>query len=347
MANKDNETIRAYFCEPNRINRRDEKYAKAKALEMVVNIYRSDKAPIFKFLEILDFFPSSAALMKTYASVFKDDKSPFFSVISLSVETIANFMKGYENSLKKHGNAYKQKIIRELKELYEGNYFEDYRFSEYIVTEYINFDESPYTEDFLKKYELTEHVFSYLVTVALHLDGDLYDKYKEKAEKNKESRKAETKSRMEKMEIGVTTGHSFDGSKFDDVEFFACLPRFDLEVFSDLEIKKTPYVYSNLRNLANLLCENNPDEVVTYVLKTIDPRNFKNPRLTVIKEAEMKNTMYSVDGKETSEERNEIVIEYMKRRGIPFYTRAFYAVLKKYLKNGYKFDTKVKEKPKE
>ena len=326
--------LKEYFTSKNRIDVTDLNYRNAIKLDKMISIFYSDDEELEKYCQMKEEFKDSKEFYKNYKYLqeFVDDN--LIKYIYGYVTVIANYLENIEQNVSKEDE-------KELIELGKYNYFEDYPYAKYFVMEYIDYNDSPYLQKFLLEKGLYEKDFNNFLTIISKVDKSLYDQYLTKEKENKMLRQLETIRKVENIRSGVTTGFTKDGEKFDEVEFFCNLPFYDQEssrlIIDDFGLTRLSKVDQRLRILLENLCSENLNEVLKYIYS----KKLVSGNPSIIKEEDIMNTRYIINGQEISNEAKQAMIDYMRERNIPFIQGAFGAVRNKYITEGL---TQNKEK---
>lgn len=328
------EKFREYFTSKSRIDVTDLNYESAIKLEKMINIFYSNDDQLNKYCRMKSIFKNSKEFIKEYKYLkdFLNDSK--VNYLYGYITEIANCLSTIEESLSKESE-------KELIELEKDNCFDDYPYAKYFVKEYIEYNESPYLKDFLIEKGIYERDFDRFTEILLRFDDPLHDQYLKKAKENKLLRRLETVRKIENIRSGITTGVTIDGEEFDAVEFFRNLPFYDLDssrvVIDDFDLNRLSRVDQRLRILLENLCPKDSNEMLKYIYSN----KLVSGNPVIIREEDIMNTRYIINGQELSNEAKQAMIDYMRERNIPFIQGAFGAVRNKYITEGL---TQNKEK---
>ena len=315
-----------YFTSKTRIDVTDKNYEIAIKLDKMIGIYNSDADALCKYTQMKDLFSSAGAFEREYAFLKQFTDAETICELYYFVQEITEYLKKYEAGLTKERE-------KELIALEKDDCFLVYPYAKYFVNEYINYDKSPYLKDFLLDKDLYQVDFDRFVMVLYRFDDVLFDQYLRKAGDNRLARQLDVIRKIENLRSGTTTGHTTDGSKFDEIEFYCNLPFYDIDssnvVCDDFKVRKAQTVDKRIRDLCDVICFTNTNDIMKYMYdhKII----YRNPSL--IKEEDIMKTNYSVNGKELTQEGKVAIVKYMKARNIPFIAPAFSAIKNRYLEN--------------
>lgn len=325
------EKLVEYFTDKKRIDVTDKNYASAIKLDKMIYLFNKDIDTLSKYYQMNLIFKNVGDFIKEYKYLkdFLDQSSVYY--LDVYVEEIAVFLNRIEKGLNKE-------VLKDYLVFEKNRYFEDYRYAEYFVSEYVNYNESPYLRDYLNEYGLQEQDFIRFTCIISEFNEELFNKYLEKNNSNQISRKSEIERKMSNIKEGVTTGFTKDGEKFDAVEFYANMPFDDQEsareIIDDFGCKKMATIDKKFRCILETLYPESSREVMSYIysnnLLTVNP--------TKINEREIRETIFINNNEALSVEGKEEIITYMKERKIPFLHSAFNAVKSKYLQEGLKIN---------
>lgn len=326
--------FKQYFAEQDEEKKeeyKDEKmFLRAVKLERIMEILNSDMLDILKISEISKIYRSADSFIREYSELEKYSDDSIIGKYVVIIKKIEEYYRKLES----------QDLIsrsKELLDMEENKYFDDYIYACEIVNEYVNYSGSIYTEDFLKEFNLRDYQFNRFVEIVANFNGELYGKYFSKSEENKKLRKYEVIEKIRKAKVGSETGFTEDGEVFDEIEYYRTLPFYTIatstEVLDDFNIKQSPYVFQKYKALIQTI---NP-EAFEPIMKYVNEKKVYLEKFpTVVTENDIMSTKYIIREQELNEKDKEIIIKYMKDRKIPFLTAAFNAVRNKYLENGLK-----------
>ena len=316
-----------YFTGKNRIDVTDKNYESAIKLDKMIEIYNSNDGKYDKYYKMKSLFTKSSAFYDKYSYLEEFSNKRKVKYLFRYVEQITLFFAEIENNLSKES----EKTIFNLK---KNHCIEDYPYAAYYVSEYISFNDSTSKKDFLLSKGLVEIDFDRFVRILVDVDSKLYDKYLEKDSRNRLNRQLDTIRKLENIRSGVTTGYTNEGYEFDEVEYYCNYPFYDQEtsrtIMDDFNLKVMSTLDQRFRVLLENLCFADANKIMKYAFD--NKLVGRNP--SKIKEEEIMNTRYIINGEELSRAAKEEIISYMKRRKIPFFTSSFTAVKNKYLNKG-------------
>lgn len=328
--------FKEYFAEKNEEKKEEYKtqrmFVRAVKLEKIMQILNSDMLDIVKISEISKIYRSADSFIGEYSELekYSDD-----SVIGNYIEIIKKIEEYYRELESKN-------LIsrsKELLDMEENKYFDDYIYACEIVNEYINYNESIYTEDFLKYFNLKDYQFNRFVEIVANFNGKLYEKYLSKSKENRKLRKYEVVEKIRKAKEAIKTGFTEDGKKFDEIEYYKTLPFYTkitaIEVLDDFNIKQVPYMFQKYKALIQTIDPDAFQPIMNYVN---EKKLYLENSPTIISEKDIKSTRFIIKGQELNQEDKEIIIDYMKKEKIPFLIAAFNVVRDNYLENGLNFE---------
>ncbi len=311
-----------------RIEKEKKYYDRAKRLEKMIEIYESDELDVRKIAKMHELYKNSQDFICQFSDLerYSDDK-----VVGYFVRKI-NAIKEYYQACEEKG------LIKEatsLIKLEEKGYFDDYVYACGFVEDFINYEDSPYISDFLEINGLNKTQFERFVEIVKTLNEDLYAKYLEKVNSNIELRKQDVIRKVNNLIEGSKNGKLSDNTAFDPVEYYANLPFYDdltsKEVLKDFNVKVNAQLSTRYRELLYFIDRENAETVLNYA--TINKLHFVNLQ-PMITENNIMSTNYIIDGYTLTDEDKINIIEYMKKRKIPFLPKAYSEVRNKYLKQG-------------
>lgn len=303
-------------------------YDRAKRLEKIMEIYESDELDVRKIAKMHELYRNSQDLICQFSDLekYSDDK-----VVGYFVRKI-NAIKEYYQTCEEKGLV---KEATSLIKLEEKGYFDDYVYACGFVEDFINYEDSPYINDFLESNGLNKTQFERFVEIVKTLNEELYAKYLEKVNSNIELRKQDVIRKINNLIEGAKTGKLSDNTAFDPVEYYANIPFYDdltsKEVLKDFNIKVNAQLSTRYRDLLYFIDRENAETVLNYA--TINKLHFVHLQ-PMITENNIMSTNYIIDGYTLTDEDKNNIIEYMKKRKIPFLPKAYSEVRNKYLKQG-------------
>ena len=323
-----------YFDNKDKVDRTNPKYAVAMKFEKMMEVFKSELIEIRKVKKMSEIFPKAAEFAKQYAFLEKLTGNEDYECFAQMAEAISEYYQTREE------NGIKDRA-KELMELEENHYFDDYRYAYDFVMEYICYDESPYLHDFLEKTGLRKSMFERFVDIIKVLNPSLYEDYLDKAAMNKNLRCLATFQKVANIRDGVTKGMTTDGRTFDEIEFFKNLPFFDKEssdeVLEDFKIPKTAMMDRRLKTLFQRLEPHTFDDIMKYIYE--NGLRFGESGYSIT-EKEIRSTKYFVAGREITDSDKDCMITYMKENKIPFLAKAFALVKDRYLNEGLELKEK-------
>lgn len=123
--------------------------------------------------------------------------------------------------LEKLNQEYRCEIERILS---ENNYLENYLYAEYVIKAFINDDRNFQRNRFFRITRTTRKIFEYSVEVVKFLNPQLYQEYLESKSDSEIKKKLHMQNNINKVALGIQTGHLIDGSKFDILDFYRFIP---------------------------------------------------------------------------------------------------------------------------
>lgn len=311
-----------------RLEKEKKYYDRAKRLEKMMEIYESDELDIRKIAKMHELYKNSQDFICQFSDLkrYSDDKVVGYFVRKVSI------IGEYYKSCEEKGLT---KVAVQLIKLEEKGYFDDYLYACSFVEEYVKFEESPYMKDFLQCFGLNESQFERFSQIVKTLNEDLYNKYLEKVNVNKELRKKEVIRKVNNLNEGSKNGRLSDNTVFDSVEYYANLPFYDdqtsKEVLKDFDIKVSSHISTRYRDLLFNLDSEKGVNILNYA--TANKLHFPHMQ-QILTETDIMNTNYIIDGYTLTEDDKTTIIDYMKKRKIPFLPKAYTEVRSKYLKQG-------------
>lgn len=311
-----------------KLEKEKKSYDRAKKLEKMIQIYEGKDIDLEKLAKMHNLYKKAEDFVKQFSDLqqYSDD-----SVLSYFVEKI-NAISEYYQTFEQNGLV---NASLKLMKFEENGFFDDYIYANEYVTDFIYFEDSAYINDFLARYELKKYEFDRYIEVIKALDPDLYNKYLQKEERNKELRRKDVLRKTSNLIEGTKTGKLSDNTVFDPVEYFANLPFYDevssKEVLNDFGIKNQSNLYARLKSLLYAIDSENAVSVINYA--NTNGLSF-GYMPSMLSKKDIIETNIIIDGyKLTIDDKIEI-IRYMRKRNIPFLPKAFDEVKKKYLREG-------------
>lgn len=318
------EKLVEYFTSKKRIDVTDLNYSSAIKLDKMISIYYSEMNPLGKYLKFKELYSSANSFLNEYKMLKNNDEClTIIDYLRNYVRVIGEFATEMENSI----TSDKEK---EYKRYNNNGFIDDYKYAYGFIMLYINYQDSPYLQDYLNSVGLSENDFNRFVNIIYELNDDLYEKYLEKSKENKKSRICEVISKMDNIH---TVLMNKDGET-DRIEFYRNLPFVDMnssnEIINDLKLKKMPTFDQRFKSLLELFY---PEDYREMTKKLYDEqlisKDFKK-----ISESEIENTNYIVNDVVVTKEMKDEIVNYMKKENLPFFVLVFNSVRDKYLKEG-------------
>lgn len=314
----------------------------------VVRIFRSNKTEEEKIQEIKQIYINSTELLNTYIEF----------IIPLANNSIINELHQIYMAMKKYdNNIIKSKEIEKSQNLIEyfnnrRMFFENYNYSRYIVTEYINDDSAYMIDEFLDRYGINRKIFDKCVRVLEELDVDLYNRYIFKEKDNITRKYMEYREIFEDIIHGIKTNKLNDGTDFDIIEFWKRVPFINSKI-ATYEFADFKKIDSNLdsksqgfkHKVKSFVEITQPKE--TELIKEFLIKHKIGTGIIKLDLINLNSNPYKIaDISLTVNEINKIV-NYMISNDIPLIRNAYIAVVEKYLNNGINIeDIKNAEKTK-
>lgn len=317
-----------YFDGQGKNSANDVRYTRAAKLEAMIKIYNSDLIEIEKVKKMSEIYPKASDFIKQFSDIeeYSDDETVGY--FANAVKVIGSYYQEQE------AKGIKQ-IGKELMELENSHFFDDYFYACDFVKEYIMYSESPYIQDFLKSVNLKQYQFDRFAMIVMALNEDLYEELIRKEQCNQTLRRLEVMQKVENIKNGVNNGSIRGNEPYDVVEFYKNIPFYDrdssAEIMEDFDIKKGATVDLRFKSLFEKLEPSYSKSIQYYMTENKLHFGFNEPMLT---EKEIRDTKYISNGVALTDEDKENMINYMKSNHIPFLIRAFNAVKEKYLTTG-------------
>lgn len=327
-----------YFTSKERVDVTDKNFEKAIKLDKMIALINNEEIDkLKKYYEMKQLFKSADKFEKEYSFLREFDYDDKVYYLLLYVDQITNYLRRIEEGLSKD-------IEKELLEYEKNQMLDDYPYAQYFVCKYIEYNDSPFFNDFLEYANITEPDFKRFVGIIFQLDDLLYEKYEEKAKLNRDLRIDTTLIKLTNINDGVTTGYTQDGEKFDAVSFYKNLPFIDLngssEILEDFDIKKTPSIDKRLQSLFMKEYAENVRKIMEYIYTN----GLFSHSIKTVSEKSIMGMNFIINGVALSDEEKKLIIDYMKNNNIPLFLQAFCAVRNKYLEEGLSIDKDVLKK---
>lgn len=311
-----------------KLEKEKKSYDRAKKLEKMIQIYEGNDIDLEKVAKMHDLYKKSEDFVSQFSDLQRYSDDSVLSYFVAKINAIADYYKSFEqNGLVKASLTFMS--------FEEKGFFDDYIYANEYVTDYIYFEDSPYINDFLARYNLRKYEFDRYIEAIKSLDPDLYNRYLTKEMNNKELRKKDVLRKISNLIEGVKTGKLGDNTDFNTVEYFANLPFYDdvssKEVLNDFGIKLQSNLSLRLKALLFAIDNENTPSVLNYA--NANRLNFDYMQRMISKKEIIETNIIMDHYKLTLEDKIEI-INYMRKRKIPFLPKAFDEVKKKYLKEG-------------
>lgn len=281
-------------------------------LNKAYDIINSNDNEYSKAIKLLSLYKNSEELRKTYSLFLKHGSTD--NKLEIAREALNNF----DEILTAFISLEKKGIIDDAKYVLSiNNYFENYKYADFVIKYYINSSESYKEKIFLDELGIDKEVFEFCVETIELLNVDLFKQYKLKKEQNNKIRCMKNAVTITKLANEIKTGISSDGTAFDLLEF----------------LKRVPFKNSKnfVHSIEDFMKRNNPQEcniIMGYIRRNRLhlPSAFK---LLDIRAIYSIKTI--VNGVEITNEDNNLIIEYLNINNIPLINSAYILVRKKYL----------------
>lgn len=317
------------------------KYSRAAALKKCIEIVESNDSDYEKAYQISLIYSNPGKLDSTTRELEKYKDDEYLGSFVEKIEKLNSFYADIYNSGKVNDIRYLMAI---------KDYLLSYKYSEFLISSYIESDNSYFISKFLNRYGIDKDTFEFCLDAVREVDPILYKKYEEKAIENKEIRTACVKDSLDNIIEGIKTGYLKDGSKFDLSEFFRLFPFRDnasvSELTSDIGLVNKLILFPSARRYL----ENTYPEYVAPIFKYISANRLNITRdlntydaYLPIRISEIYKTKHIVNGKEVTDSDKDNVLAYMMEKEMPMVSRAYSATLDKYLRGELTID---KEKQK-
>lgn len=305
----------------NKVDRNDRTYK----LERMMEIYNSSMLELEKLLQMSQVYKSSEMFLRAFRDLEKVADDEFFGHYLEIIKEIYEFYRVREE----------QDLIRvakELKQVEESKYMEDFSGACQLVESYLAYEDSPFLSEFVKVYGINESAFLRCVNIIHDLDEDeLYKKFLEKYERNVKEVKAMTLNKVNNLRSGAITGLLPNGEEFTRIEAYKNLPFYDEhtanEVIGYFNVPNSSSVTRKLKNLAGALIPEDKDKVLKYIYEN---EILGNGNPTILKEEEIYSTKIIYEDKEMTDADKTAIINYMKEEKMPPLLRAFNEVRNAY-----------------
>ena len=314
----------AYFNGDIPMNKVEKKTNRAYKLEEAMRIYNSDMLIIRKIDAIRQIFKSSTEVKKNFSDLEKYQDDQVLSKYYEMSEMIYSFLKDAEET-----NLVD--VSKDLLQKEEKGYFDYYYAACQLLDLYLSYTDSESMVEFCKTYNVSENTVLDLMEILNYLNPELYDKFLEKYNRDKEKRKAITVEKYHNLYHGITTGLLPNEEKFDELEAFKNLPFYDemtsKEILSDFGVKSATYIDQRLRNLFDYFDSSKTKLMIDYLHENKIIGNISS----TMTEKEILSTNYVIRERELTTEDKEAIIKYMRDNKVPFIVRAFNVVRDRYL----------------
>ena len=299
-------------------------YSRGIKFEEMSRIIDSDLGILRKIEALSKIYKSHDQLVAAFEDLEELKEIPEFAPLYEKYKQISTFYRVCEeNGL--------IEVAKDLIHLEEANYFDDYGYARQFIEDYINYNDSPYTSDFLKESGLTEMTFNRFIEIISELDSDLYDKFVEKEQFNKGLRILEVTGRMNNIKTGVKTGKLPNGEEFDRLAFYANFPfykeEYTREILKDFNARNAGYIDQRFKALMQQMVPESTYDILKYVFDN----KLLSSTSTPINEKVINNTRNIINGREITDEEKAKMIEYMNDNRISWLTIGFQEVRDRYL----------------
>lgn len=313
------------------INNRKEK------LEKMMAIYNSDSPMDVKISEMTKLYENPFAFLKSFNYFIKlsSDKPSLIKKFNPCEEIYSFYQKAYDEGLVRdvlYYNKYK-------------NYFANYDYARFILSEYVKSPDSFDTCKWLDEYGLDSDTLDYCAGVIEELDSSLFDEYSSKVALNSKVRATIAKDKLDNIISGIETGYLLDGSEFNEIEFFKLLPFYNKESAKEISsdfgiVSSVAEVWDRLRVLVRELYPESLGKFYSYT----NARRINNRALESFNIDDIYNTFVSVNGRVVTDEEKTEILKYMEENSIPMISKAYTLVRNQFLVNGFShnLDPKVK-----
>lgn len=243
---------------------------------------------------------------------------------------------GFVSKLQEIDSFYKKSLddgtLTEVNSLMKmENYFKSYEYASFIISSYVNYDNSPYLSKFLEEYGLDSGIFDYCLKVVAEFDPDLYKEYVKKSLENRVNRISKNTANLGNIANGVKTGYTLDGKVFDIIEFLKRIPFWDLEssreVLDDFGVRKGSEFSLRIRALIKQVMP----EYYHEILKYLNENNIDTYYFQPLREKDVYGIKLTVNGREVTKEDKDIIMNYIKENDLPMVVKSYEVVRNKYL----------------
>lgn len=276
-----------------------------------LDIIKSSEKDYEKAFKLYGLYRSSQELRRscTYFIKFGDDDDR----LDYAREALDNFDNIYNKYIEYENNGIMKDIAYFLR---KQDYFINYNYAKFVVSCYINFENSYKEAIFLPEIGIDKKIFEFCVKTIEELDIDLYKKYLEKREANNKIRFIKNKLTIKELAEGIRTGFLPNGDTFDMLEF----------------IKRVPFKGKDFANIiADFMKTSNMPEftiIMNYINnnKLYLPSTFKE-----IDICELYSIKMVVGNRELMKEDIDYIIEYLNLKNIIITYKTFTLARNKYL----------------
>lgn len=195
----------------------DEQIAeKLSNLLSIISIIDSESKDYEKAYQICKIYKNAEAFRKAYGLILKFGKNdPMFNQYLEKIPQIYSQLLEYE----------KRDIIANVNYVINvEHYINNYKYAEFVIESFIASDHSYQMANFLEELGIDEEIFDYCLKTADELDQNLLDRYKQKKEEDKKNRYLANIYTFKNLANGIRTGFLFDGTPFDELEFWKRVP---------------------------------------------------------------------------------------------------------------------------
>jgi len=305
-----------YKCSKEELNKR------IAELKVVSNILLTDGNEYSKIEFLLTMFRNSDEFKRKYALIVKNGKEDS-SLDSIRFE-LDHFDLLYE-LFKKYE---KENVVRDIKNIWIlEKYNKNYEYAKFVISSYINSDESINEKEFLQDLGIDKDVFEYCEHTIDLLDHDLYEQFLDKKNTNQKKRIVDNAKITKDLIIGIKTGILPDETPFSTLEFLKRMPfkNNDDPVRTLHDFVKKVYP-KQLSIMTGYLHQNN----LYSLIKPIDSKGIK----------ECKTIIHGV---EITDEMNQAIVDYLRVNHLPLF-QASYLIAREKLLNGEFTIESVKQK---
>lgn len=297
-------------------------------IDLGYNILQTNICDYQKVYEIVKYFKNSEVLLnKIY-----DFLIPYMdnNYIKKAIELYL-FLNKYDDVIEKIKIDYE---YIEEQQMLKKNYL----YAKFIINEYINDPLSYRLSYFLDKFGIDSETFLFCIETIKNLDYDLFDKYSNKYEKDKEQRFNTLLYTMKNIINGIKTGYLFDGTEFNELEFWRIIPFInrdygnnELDDLKEIDCKVTrhnsftervrDFTLHFLPNDHHYICEYLRDnKIQERSILYFDDNIYTNVNIVINDRIVTKNDI-------------TLVINYIKNNNLPRIRRVLAIILRKYFDN--------------